>query len=310
MTDSLLETETPEAGPLRWPYWAFGVLVILFFVIIITWSYSPMLRAQTYQLIFLVGDEEMRGTSLLKLGGKDLEGESDVLVNCCMITIANQDEKLKYSAMRELYLVDEHPAIDIPLLIGELKTSDVVHKSQVIQVIGNQRRRSAVAVPALLRTLSDPIPNIRLHSIVALGKIGPESIPAVPKIVEILNDRSQDWSFRRSAAFALGGIGEDSLSPPALINALKNASPLTTDSIFFSLGLLGPKAASTVPSLINILNNKQSAQREKAVIALGKIGPGARSALPHLREAAKDPYLDRETVLFAIRLIDRKDPRD
>ena len=62
-------------------------------------------------------------------------------------------------------------------------------------------------MPALTAALSDETFQVRIHSAMALGAIGPPAKSAVPTLVNELLDRVQHPVGRRMIVLALGSIG-------------------------------------------------------------------------------------------------------
>jgi vesicle coat complex subunit len=80
------------------------------------------------------------------------------------------------------------------------------------------------AVPALVKALGDPDPEVQISAAEALGRIGPAAEPAVPALIEALGDPDAD--VQRTASETLGRIGlAAKAAVPALINALGSADP-------------------------------------------------------------------------------------
>ena len=94
-----------------------------------------------------------------------------------------------------------------------------------------------------------------LHGSVVLGVIGPEAKPAIPALIDVLQE--EDKYFRSHGAVALGKIGRE--------------------------------ARAAVPALIKALKDREEDVRREAAAALGRIGPEAREAVADLVELFKDP---------------------
>ena len=107
---------------------------------------------------------------------------------------------------------------------------------------------AAPAVPALLRTLSDP--NLRVRA------MGPAAAKAIPELVKALDDASP--AVRAVAADALGNLG----------------------------GAAKPVVETLSRHLVDVNEPVVFVLRSVAT-ALGNIGPAASSALPALEQALK-----------------------
>jgi len=155
----------------------------------------------------------------------------------------------------------------------------------------------------------------------ALRDIGaPEATPAVPGLVELLEDSDEEARFE--AVHALGAIGEtDGRVARALTSALDDASSRVADSAIHALGRLqtveavevlelllpttsgvrqsrvisslgesGPAAGIAVAALLDVMRASGDERRVTDVLeALTQIGPSAEAAIPVLLELLFSP---------------------
>jgi hypothetical protein len=92
------------------------------------------------------------------------------------------------------------------------KKNFIIKKISSILILGG---RAEIAVPALIKALSDKQERVRWRAASALGKIGSKAESAVSALIKALDDR--EWSVRWSSASALGKIGPKAKSAiPAL----------------------------------------------------------------------------------------------
>src|SRR5262249_28679012 len=108
----------------------------------------------------------------------------------------------------------------------------------------------AKSVAQLRRMLDADVPRTQAQGALGLSLHGPDALPALPRLVELLG--SPDTLVRQQAALALGKIG--------------------------------PEARAAVPSLVRALDDPQWSVRRGAALALGEIGPEAREARPALEK--------------------------
>ncbi|MCD4785269.1 MAG: HEAT repeat domain-containing protein [Candidatus Eremiobacteraeota bacterium] len=128
----------------------------------------------------------------------------------------------------------------------------------------------------------------------ALGKIGPNALPALK---EMLKD--DDWPVRIVVEEALGNIGSTE-AIPALKEALKNDGWWVHKGAAEALVEIGSEA---IPALKEALKDRDRSIGMRAARALGEIG--STEAIPALKEALKDDKDDeswrvRETAAGAL----------
>jgi HEAT repeat protein len=116
----------------------------------------------------------------------------------------------------------------------------------------------------------------------ALGKLGPAAAPAVPTLIEALDDSGASirglisWE----AARALGRIGKPALGP--LIEVLRSPVAGVREHAAGALREMGAGAADAVPALVERLYDAKFDVACSALYALRDIGAPARAAVPTL----------------------------
>lgn len=103
---------------------------------------------------------------------------------------------------------------------------------------------------------------------------------------------SADAKQRRSAAFAIGKMGDD--AGPAvskLMRALRDPDPGVSDAAAFALGEIGAPAREAVPLLTVLLNDRDADPkvRRSAAYALGSLKANGGDAVTALARALDDP---------------------
>jgi hypothetical protein len=123
---------------------------------------------------------------------------------------AEQDDRLGHTAVAPV----PPPLPDLPPLQAYPNWSMQDTAADSLGRIG------APAVPELIRTLSNPDPQLRRRAASVLGRIGPDAALAVPELIRLLDDPNPD--VRHAAARTLGQIGPSAASAvPALVDRLK-----------------------------------------------------------------------------------------
>ncbi len=113
----------------------------------------------------------------------------------------------------------------------------------------------------------------------AILGFGPDAAPAVPALVEMLDDRSPD--FRWSVGRVLGRLGPVAKAAvPALTRSLKDKTARSPSVVIEVLRDIGPEAKEAVPLLIAALGDEEL--EYVSACALCQIGPAAAESLPTL----------------------------
>ncbi|MBN9522643.1 HEAT repeat domain-containing protein [bacterium] len=183
----------------------------------------------------------------------------------------------------------EAAAYVVPALVEALADPEVRRTAfTCLRLIG---RPAGAAAPALVKELHGPKPVDRLSATSALGRIGPAAEPAVPRLVQMLNDPGEDRGVRGEVIAALGTLRTDSPDAvAALIRIVNDSSPVFRPEAAEALGRIGPPAKRAVPDLIRTLSDAELTRlRRQAAFALGEMGPDAGAAVPALRAALADP---------------------
>lgn len=171
----------------------------------------------------------------------------------------------------KLGLADDSPSTRLET-VHQLKAGGADAVPVVVALIGENRGESWEAIERRW-TLAE-----------ILGAIGPPAAPAVPVLVELLQD--PDHQVRSVAALALGQIGptaKQAVTP--LITLVNSREKLPAIK---ALGYLRGEAKEAVPVLIPNLKDPELDVRWTTAKALDHIGPDAKAALPALAELLKD----------------------
>jgi hypothetical protein len=147
-----------------------------------------------------------------------------------------------------------------------------------------------VAVPPLVKLLQDPEARVRARAAAALAEIGALGRSAVPSLIHILQDDS-DNDARLQASIALGRVGPDAREAvPVLAKRLRNDEYATRANCAAALAHICANPEVAVPPLVDAYLKDIGDVHNWAMIALNMYGePAARLAVPLLREAISDP---------------------
>lgn len=152
-----------------------------------------------------------------------------------------------------------------------------------IPMLGLGAEPNGKEIQRLVVALDDA--NIRQGASIALTNLGQ---PAVPVLRKSLVSESKD--VRLWSAYTLGQIGPLAASTVEALNVtLADADPALRAVAAEALGKIAAPAA--VDSLINALDDENDQVRQHAVVALGQIGPAASTATKKLIVALSDSQL-------------------
>jgi HEAT repeat protein len=244
--------------------------------------------------------------------------------------LSDRDANVRDAAAHALGEVGR-PAV--PVLIDGLKSGNPVFLQAVTNALG---RIGAPAVPALIKTLSNPSEKvlarqyaaialtkindnakeivsaltraldddnsvIRRSAAGALGKIGPAASAAVPRLIDLSRDESEDSSVREYAVRALTSIDpKNEKVASTLISVLEDENAQVREAAVEALlevSLATPVSGAAkhdVPTLIGQLKDANPMVRRSAARGLAEVGPAARSAGDALSQVLVDEREDTE----------------
>jgi len=173
----------------------------------------------------------------------------------------------------------------VPQIVAQLGDSNPMIRQAAAGALGQIGPAAQAAKPALLLCLkSDPSSHVRSNAAFALGWLGKDR-EVVPPLIEALGD--PDPEVRRYAANAFTILG--SISAPAVPKLIELVDdPHMGYTAARALGAIGPPAQRSIPQLIKALRRDNTLARMEFMIALGKFGPGAKQAIPDLLVLAND----------------------
>jgi HEAT repeat protein len=129
----------------------------------------------------------------------------------------------------------------------------------------------------VLAALKDKAPNAkttRSTAVEAAEFLGPKGRPAIPDLIEVLQDKAQPGTTREKAARSLGKLGAKE-AVRQLTDALRDPDKALRRAAAEALGMLGPDAVTAAPKLRDLIKSDPSSA-EAAQAALDKIEPGKK----------------------------------
>lgn len=167
----------------------------------------------------------------------------------------------------------------------QLRDPKVETRRAAARALGEMKADAAPAVPALIEALQDMDVEMRRLCCQALGDIGTspnsDSVSALAKQLE-----STEWTVRLAAAFALQKIDPQS---DLFVEEINKAMQRGEGGTIVAVGKMGRSAAWAVPALTKLLHDRRPGIRRIAADSLGQIGVAAAASESALRESLKDP---------------------
>jgi len=185
-------------------------------------------------------------------------------------------------------------------LVGEMKPGLLEPaRYEAIAALGAQGAAAACAIDPLRQATRDDGFQIRAAAVVALGRIGPDAMRALPDLMARWGDREVD---PRDIVAALHGLGPTAI--PRLVpylDAKRKFAEIANGTCGIASPALATFGSTAVPALIRALQRAQA--RWAAASALREIGPSAAAAVPALvvaYDAKGSDEWDRGAILGAV----------
>jgi HEAT repeat protein len=212
-------------------------------------------------------------------------------INKWIEELHHEDVEVRRSAARALEDKGPEAKKAIPALIEALQDKDEYVRAAAGRALGKIGPEAEPAIPALMRAIQDPVMIVRMGAAIGLGGIGLKAKEAIPALAETLQSQNEDHNVKREAAEALGKMGPEAV--PALTKALQHNQYFVRRIAARALGEAG--GAGAVPALIKALQDTDRSVRVISVKSLGRIGSDAEEAIPALTRALEDERYDVRT---------------
>lgn len=184
----------------------------------------------------------------------------------------------------------------IPLLLELLDLDDELVRAHGLVCLSLLAKHAKTAIPRIIEALEDKSENVRSAAANALGAFGPEAgEQARAALLQELEVAAQRDPF--PFADALWKItGDSQLVMPTMLRILPKWRSSKDIDIYYLTLLeeIGPAAKDAAPELIRLLEVSQDWNRARAhcARALGQIGPAAKSGIPALIAALRKTSAD------------------
>lgn len=215
-------------------------------------------------------------------------GSAASAVLCALTRRLSAPPEVRWNAAELLGKAGIQSAEVSETLLAALRDPDPHVRTVAADAVPKVQTEAVQAVPALSQLLDTQhdVPIIR-----ALSVYREQAQPALPRLRELMNDRSLPSEVRWNAARTIGKMGAaGAAAVPALIPLMKDEEPTVREHAAEAAGDIGPAAESAVPALLETLTDSFHKARRDAVRSLGQIGGDtARSAVPEIEKMLSDP---------------------
>lgn len=169
----------------------------------------------------------------------------------------------------------------LPVFLKELKQEDVRRRRLGALGVRGQARAAVGKLPQVVAALDDEDRVVRRYAVLALGEMRALGAPAVPRLLELLDDPELRMSVLH--AFLLMGKGAEAAAP-AIARLLDHEDPAVRAKACDAFFSFGAAAAPAVPALARTCYDTDTALARSALRVLGRIGRAAAPAAPYLAE--------------------------
>lgn len=167
-------------------------------------------------------------------------------------------------------------------LIGRIQDADPFVRVAAARALGSLQLKPEITFPIFERTLATADEATTRHAMDALAAIGGK---AVPRLTEALKHEK----LRVQAAYTLGQIGPEAASATdALAKLLENDNSKVASEAAMALAKIGPAAKGSVPALVAALKKPECPSTHAIVYALGTLGAGSADAKAALVKLMND----------------------
>lgn len=208
-------------------------------------------------------------------------GAAEKALEVAAATDSNAD--VARAASRALNRVNPDEAIRLGM--EDLRSSSNGVRIRGAERLGGVGAAASLAVPLLLKAMTNRDVDVRNSVIRALGQVAPERV--VPTLIGQL--RNPSMQIRQNAAKQLGLVG---VAAKSAVPALQEAARDSDNDVRFAATDALAKVAPNIPEMILQLTSTSLKTRQDAAQRLGTIGPDAKDAITALEAATSDPNPD------------------
>ncbi len=189
-------------------------------------------------------------------------------------SLKSDNERVREAAAHSLAKLDLDSEIMASVMETALKDAD---EATVTAAVDTLARLGEAGVPKLVEALR--YESSRAKAIRILRKMGPQALPALDALVDLL--KVDDREVQREVMFALGDMeaaAKDAV--PALMEVLKRSDNRLRYAAVYALGRIGPEAIAGKPLVVQLLGSEDDFLAISAAWALARIDPKCELTSP------------------------------
>jgi HEAT repeat protein len=244
-------------------------------------------------------DDHVASMSAVALAEMGLPVEKDLIQ-----ALSSADERVRTYAAFALGQTGVLSAA-LELLHGQDLNFSDPHFLEALDAM-RMRPNAKGSIPALIKTLDDPILVTRITAATALGRMRTDAHEAAPALKRMVQDAKENGNVRAVAAFALGQVTDD--ASPILLSIVKDGAATESTRSGACFGLVNSGKAAVGPLIKELKENTDEKTCALILQVLGKIGKDAKDAIPAIEDAQKrDSKVIKEFAARALKAISGKD---
>lgn len=208
------------------------------------------------------------------------------LVPALIGILEGNDGMIWSDAAKALGSIGPEARAAVPALTGKLAHGDRWLRCYTAQALWRITKHRD-AIPVVIKELENSDGNVRWFAVHILGEMRADAREALPRLLEILQDKSEAYSRARAEAIVVvGKIGAEAKTVVPLLIGLFREKPQSLH--WGATRTLQQIGVSAVPALVETLKDQDSEVRIQALVTLAGMEPEPSEATPSLKAALKD----------------------
>ncbi|WP_406698648.1 HEAT repeat domain-containing protein [Singulisphaera sp. Ch08] len=227
------------------------------------------------------------------------------IVPALIAALDDPDSYVRLKAAEALARVSPPVQGSLPALLSHLTDRDESSRQMAGHSLESLGPRAREIAPALRELLSAKAPAVRISAARVLARVDPEAkAVALQTLREVLDDDEKETVSQLKAAESLWDLGHADVAIPVLVTALSdgNGSSNVSNQARQILQRIGPANKEAIPALLEALKEASPNTGSQVLQILQRLGSAARDAAPDLIALTTSKNFNlREQVLQTLR---------